>query len=1781
MFKRLSAGLVATLLLCTATVQAADYKYTFTATDFSYGGFPGEILPPVEVVTGSFEFSAAELSGQWANIRGIDVVIGSRRYGMNETSVLSGADFVIISGKNGGFGAASPGENDFVFHAQYPSWSYLEYSEIQSPVWWAGAITTSISDITAVPEPETYAFLLAGLGLIGAVSRRRKAGEKSAFSCGQLACACRKTAPACGAVWSSIPGLDPGLGWRIGEDQRHQDTGRRQHCANFGAMTLAGQARGTSPTSASDIACKDRILRGKACFMSIYTALSLFKDLQSLASLTRQCQDSAMTNIYRSQFRLPFSLFEKLKAEAGRAGRSVNAELVGRLERSLTDSSNDLDVRIIFEALERLSLRNPELRYSFGVNLGNQLDVRPAEIGRGSWTLAADPGNPVTEILLKKSADANSNPSRKTQHATLIARCGAAGQQYRPAHHHHHPVLHVGLADGVERRADSPPEVDLHAHVRAGDAGADVLFRRLLYRLAAGRHADQEDRLPARRRCRAHHCGGRLRAVLSGVHQRLRAVPPGVLHPGHRHYDLAGGRQSVRDGAGRPADGVEPTHAHASFQLAGYHHGARAGRHADPGRRRAERAGTGGAAGRPRGRVLRRSGGCRAGTVPGAGRRAGGAGRAVCAGASAPHRAGRGRASGGGRLEGGAQAAPPGAGRSGDFPVRGRGSGHRQLPHQLHRRAAYHGLARAPGRALRELLLGRLHAGALHRLCGDASRQPGQDAGLQFDGGAGADAVRDLRPRPRSHVGIAGRGTVQLHHVPHHLLDGAQQARSLDGAGLRPAVHGDRGRRAGAVRPGLPGRPLQPANVVCRAGRVLPVRAVLRLEICGDEAIEDLLAVLIEHAHVAHQVVDAVDVRNQQGVHGKAADVFLAAQHEFGVAPVLLRAPARRWLPAGPRCGRSSLLPCRRRTAAQCRLPAPARETPALPPRLHARCRPPWSVPGGRRDCVPVQIESSLLILAATVVEIRVHVAGLRLYQAVVRAFPGHQFIVAAFFHHHAAIHHHQAVRFCQRGQAVGNGNRRAALDQVFQRALDFLFRLGIDGSSRLVEDQDLRIDQQRARNRDALAFAARQALAPFTDHRIVTLRQAQDEFVRVGGAGGRDDFFARRIRFAVRQIFRDGAEEQERLLQHQADLPAVVGYGQRADVHPVEHDGAFGHVVEAADQVDQRRFAGTGVTDQAHHFAGLDVEVDAAVDGAVTVPEAHFAQRDIAFHFRQLDRVDRVGHGRYMVENVEDALGGRCRFLRDRDDAAHGIEAAVETARIRNERRQHTDRDIALRDLEDAEHPDHQQAQFGQERHGGREQRPDFIELVVDGQIVLVGGAEARRFARLLRKRFDHADAGDGIGQHVGHFAPHAVDFFKARAQAVAHQVDQPRDERQRRQREDGQIRIDREQDHARHDDHQAVRREVQQVQRQEHANAVALAADARHQVARALAAEVFERQAQQVVVRLGAQVGANALGHQRQHIRLGPAENPRQHRRAHQAGHVQHDQAGIDRRAVLVRDQHLVHQRDGQIRRNHVRARGQQHQHEAQAQLQFIRTGKAPQAEQGPGGRRRVHHLGAHGAFFLVRFQRRLAAGADIGVVADDGHAAGVAVALGGKVLDQADRLQILAQRKAPGAQPAARAHQFQVAHARMIVVCQRQLRRERPCLPLLLAGRARQQAAAGDHQHTLGETKLLIQVNLQGTYNVFPLGKLCLYIGTPAVRQFAARARYCGKLLGCHCVAYSGSGKIAWCSVEGWYVAAAGQDFNRAMRLVKMLNYGILSFITLTEVKSVRMDLCWRQV
>lgn len=46
-----------------------------------------------------------------------------------------------------------------------------------------------------------------------------------------------------------------------------------------------------------------------------------------------------MEDAYRSQFRLPYPVYEKLKTAAEESGRSLNAELVYRLTQSFTENT--------------------------------------------------------------------------------------------------------------------------------------------------------------------------------------------------------------------------------------------------------------------------------------------------------------------------------------------------------------------------------------------------------------------------------------------------------------------------------------------------------------------------------------------------------------------------------------------------------------------------------------------------------------------------------------------------------------------------------------------------------------------------------------------------------------------------------------------------------------------------------------------------------------------------------------------------------------------------------------------------------------------------------------------------------------------------------------------------------------------------------------------------------------------------------------------------------------------------------------------------------------------------------------------------------------------------------------------------------------------------------------------------------------------------------------------------------------------------------------------------
>src|SRR5262249_31656485 len=93
-----------------------------------------------------------------------------------------------------------------------------------------------------------------------------------------------------------------------------------------------------------------------------------------------------------------------------------------------------------------------------------------------------------------------------------------------------------------------------------------------------------------------------------------------------------------------------------------------------------------------------------------------------------------------------------------------------------------------------------------------------------------------------------------------------------------------------------------------------------------------------------------------------------------------------------------------------------------------------------------------------------------------VAAATGEKLVVRSLLDDAAVLEQDDRRRVPDRREPVGDDERRAAVEQAAQRVLDLALRADVDRAGRLVEDEDARISEQRARERDELTLAEREA---------------------------------------------------------------------------------------------------------------------------------------------------------------------------------------------------------------------------------------------------------------------------------------------------------------------------------------------------------------------------------------------------------------------------------------------------------------------------------------------------------------------------------------------------------------------------------------------------------------------------------------------------------------------------------------------------------------------------------
>ena len=309
---------------------------------------------------------------------------------------------------------------------------------------------------------------------------------------------------------------------------------------------------------------------------------------------------------------------------------------------------------------------------------------------------------------------------------------------------------------------------------------------------------------------------------------------------------------------------------------------------------------------------------------------------------------------------------------------------------------------------------------------------------------------------------------------------------------------------------------------------------------------------------------------------------------------------------------------------------------------------------------------------------------------------------------------------------------------------------------------------------------------------------------MRVDSARRRLDLGRRGVRPAEGDVLPDRAAEQERLLRHDAHLRAQRPHGDVAQVVAVDQHAALGRVVEARDQLRERRLAGAGLADQRHGLPGRHVQVDVGQGVAGAVGERDVLEGDVAADAVELDGVGAVAQLGLLVEQLEDLVERRHARLIGRVELRQRLDRVEEVVQRRHEGDQHPDRHLALDRLHPAVEQDPRGREGRQELDRREVRRVQVDRLHVRVVVVLVELIEALEVPRLLREGAHDADAGQRLLQVGGD----GGDLLARLAVRVG--GDDPEGERAEREhredeeREQRELDVEHEQDHRRADQRQ-----------------------------------------------------------------------------------------------------------------------------------------------------------------------------------------------------------------------------------------------------------------------------------------------------------------------------------------------------------------------------------------
>ncbi len=186
-----------------------------------------------------------------------------------------------------------------------------------------------------------------------------------------------------------------------------------------------------------------------------------------------------------------------------------------------------------------------------------------------------------------------------------------------------------------------------------------------------------------------------------------------------------------------------------------------------------------------------------------------------------------------------------------------------------------------------------------------------------------------------------------------------------------------------------------------------------------------------------------------------------------------------------------------------------------------------------------------------------------------IAAFERKELGMRAALHDVTAFDDQDLVGAPDSGKTVRDHERGPAAHEVRQALLDHGLRFRIEARCGFIENQNARIGENRPRDGKPLPLAAGKLHAAFPDDRVVALLELFGELIDARDAAGFEHLALGGAGTREHHILADGAIEQEGLLQNHAELRAVAGKFDAAEIDAIDENAAGDRFMECRNQPD------------------------------------------------------------------------------------------------------------------------------------------------------------------------------------------------------------------------------------------------------------------------------------------------------------------------------------------------------------------------------------------------------------------------------------------------------------------------------------------------------------------------------------------------------------------------------------------------------------------------------------